>query len=449
MPPPPGDVSSVPRYPHPIRRWFRHTFRRLRGAANLQAILLWAAAFMTGIVAVFYTRLFNLFESFFRAWRDIHPWLLWGWTPLCFALAWYTVWRWAPAAGGSGIPQVLAANEADPKRHGSLIDRFLSLRVLAVKIASSLLCLAGGGAIGREGPTLQIGAIIHHTFGRWSRRYFTEVRQGVWIVAGASAGLAAAFNTPLGGIVFAIEELRLSSFHRFRTVLLSSIIVGGLVSQWLNGPYLYLGMPAIGAHGFTVLPLAILTGVVCGVAGALFGWILQVLTRRRLSGRGVKKGLSWALICGLSVALLGTLDPQANGSGTDLINRLLFHGAHADLGLAALRFSSTILTYLSGVAGGIFAPSLTIGATLGSWIGILFHGTSTNLMILLGMIAFLTGVTRTPFTAFVLVLEMTDRHSAIFPMMLAAVAADLAARFIQPRSFYENMKDYYLENPER
>ena len=105
-----------------------------------------------------------------------------------------------------------------------------------------------------------------------------------------------------------------------------------------------------------------------------------------------------------------------------------------------VRFASTVVSYLSGAAAGIFAPSLAIGATLGSIVANWVDSPHANLMVLLGMIAFLTGVTRTPFTAFVLVLEMTDRHSAIFPMMLAAMAASSSAFLIDKRSFYEIMR---------
>jgi H+/Cl- antiporter ClcA len=155
-------------------------------------------------------------------------------------------------------------------------------------------------------------------------------------------------------------------------------------------------------------------------------------------------GLTWALGCGFIVAGLAVLDSRLSGSGSQLMNDLLFRGQQSDGTVLAGRFGSMTASYLAGGGGGIFAPSLSAGACLGSWMGVLFHGVSSNLMVLLGMIAFLTGVTRTPFTSFVLVLEMTDRHSAIFPMMVAALAAEAAGRFIQRRGFYEVMKDRFL-----
>ena len=122
----------------------------------------------------------------------------------------------------------------------------------------------------------------------------------------------------------------------------------------------------------------------------------------------------------------------------------LFKHETADLALIAIRFAGTMAAYLSGCAGGIFSPSLAIGATIGSYLSTFVGSDHANLMVLLGMIGFLTGVTRTPFTSFILVLEMTDRHAAVFSMMLAALTAQSASLLIEPHSFYENMKHKYL-----
>ncbi len=418
-----------------VARYLRHSLR-------VQTVAFLVAACAASLIAVLFTQLFKAGETFFRWFQGAHPVGVWLWTPACFVASWYLVWRFAPQASGSGIPQVLAAKDEKGLRRPGLVDRLLSLKIVPVKMASAVLGVAGGGVFGREGPTLQIGASVYRVIQRWTG--CPETDKGIWITAGAATGLAAAFNTPLGGIVFAIEELRLASFHRFRTVLLSSIIVGGLVSQWLVGSYLYLGTPSVGEQGFAVFPYALLVGVVGGALGGFFGRLLGALTEMKARRGGWGWGLVWALGCGFLVAGFASLDGRLTGSGAHLMNDLLFNGEKTDGALFAGRFAALGVSYMAGGGGGIFAPSLSAGACLGSWLGVSCHGVSSNLMVLLGMIAFLTGVTRTPFTAFVLVLEMTDRHSAIFPMMVAALAAELASRLVQRRGFYEVVKERFL-----
>jgi H+/Cl- antiporter ClcA len=137
------------------------------------------------------------------------------------------------------------------------------------------------------------------------------------------------------------------------------------------------------------------------------------------------------------MAALSVFNPHTSGSGLEVINGLLFKGEISEWYLPFLRAAGSLVFYVTGAAGGIFAPALAAGACTGSVLANLFHSDSANLLILLGMVGFLTGVTRTPFTAFVLVVEMTDHHAAIFPIMLAALASDGVARLLDKESFYE------------
>jgi H+/Cl- antiporter ClcA len=313
------------------------------------------------------------------------------------------------------------------------------------------LCVIGGGAIGREGPTVQVSASIFYVLGRRIRSFSPMVTLESWMLAGSAAGMAAAFNTPLGGIVYAVEELASKHFSRVRTTVLSAVLVAGLVSQWLVGTYLYLGFPRVGRVGFAVIPAAFVVGVVGGALGAAFGdatFRLNVWLRRKLSVRHIKAGLAVAVLCGISMALLRLVDARALGPGNRLVSDILAGDTVASLELVVVRFFSTMVSYLSGCGGGIFAPSLAMGASLGSWVSSWWSGTNAVLLSLLGMIAVLTGVTRAPFTSFVLILEMTDRHSAIFPMMLTALVALGSARVFGTASFYEQSKRALLRDLE-
>jgi H+/Cl- antiporter ClcA len=421
-------------------------YKFLTDPANLQNIGLWVSALTAGFISVGYAWLFRAADGIFRQLLQSHSsaWTF-GATPVLFLLAWILVRRYAPEAAGSGIPQIMAANEMEYSGESlRRVDTLLSLRTAMIKVLSSLICVLGGGAIGREGPTLQISSSLFHFFGKKVRRFMPATNEQMWVVAGAAAGLASAFNTPLGGIVYAIEEMGIAHFHRVRTALISAVIISGLVAQWVLGSYLYLGFPQLQFIEFGFLPIALLTGLCTGLLGGLFGRILFFLIELRSGVQSDKKLAGIAIACGLFMAGLFMISPQSAGSGIEVITGFLFRGEKSGPLLIALRFFGTMITYLSGAAGGIFSPSLAIGATVGAWMTDLFNTQHPNLMVLLGMIGFLTGVTRTPFTAFILVLEMTDRHSAIFPMMMAALVAQWAAQRVDPHSFYEHVKRKWL-----
>jgi H+/Cl- antiporter ClcA len=196
--------------------------------------------------------------------------------------------------------------------------------------------------------------------------------------------------------------------------------------------------------GLNFLFYAIITGLLSGLLGAFFGLALAKAVRWKTQFRSLRAHVAIALVCGLAMSGLIWLSKDSVGSGTGVISELLFHGQVANPFLVLYRFFATGISYLSGAAGGIFSPSLAAGATVGSWLDLILTTGHTNLMILLGMIGFLTGVTRTPFTSFILVLEMTDRHSAIFPMMLCALVANGAARLVSAQGFYEIMKHRFV-----
>ncbi len=432
-----------------IIHWYDFFYQKvqstLNNPAHLQSISLWVAAISVGLCSVIYAKLFNASEHLFLKILNSSEYAAFLISPILFLLSWFVVKRFAPEAAGSGIPQIMAANETEySNKNLGYLDKLLGLKTSFIKIISSLLCVIGGGAIGREGPTLQISASIFHFFGTKTKRFLPDVDEHTWVVAGAASGLASAFNTPLGGIVYAIEELGLVHFSKIRTALISGVIVSGLMAQWLLGSYLYLGFPDIKEINYSFFPVVIFTGLFCGYLGAIFGFVLLKLLNVRLAIKSNWKLAILTILCGISMASLAYYNKNSSGTGINLTAQFLFNKNHADLEIIFIRFFGTIISYISGAAGGIFSPSLTIGATIGSYLSVLINSTNSNLMVLLGMIGFLTGVTRTPFTSFILVLEMTDRHSSVFPMMLVALSAQWAASMIDPKSFYEHVKEKFL-----
>jgi H+/Cl- antiporter ClcA len=413
----------------------------------LRAIPLWIASLVVGVVAVLYARIFAAAEHLGQRIFSHTSWMIFIITPVCFIAAWLIVRYGAPFARGSGIPQVIASLEAEGAEHQKTVTRLIGARIIFVKIVSSVIIVFGGGAVGREGPTIQISAAIYRLAGRLLPAHWPKYSERVMILTGSAAGLAAAFNTPLGGIVFAIEELSKSHFTSFRTSLLTAVIIAGLTAQMLFGPYLYLGYPQISGLIMPMVSLVFLVAVLCGVSGAFFSRIIIKVITLRKTMRTVSAEAMFTV--GLALLLASTAffwTPSIMGSGKETMIALLFHSpGENDPMLAPARFIGPILSFTSGAAAGIFAPSLSAGAAIGSFFSSLFVLTpgQTNILILAGMVGFLTAVTRSPFTSSILVLEMTDRHSLIFFLMLAGLVSYASAWLVEKQSLYERLKEGY------
>ncbi len=424
---------------------------------HFSKIIFVLVAIATGVIASLYASLFSFAEKILRNVHSSHLLLFVGSSFVLLFLSWLVVYLFAPDAKGSGIPQVLYAIKLDDgELEKGTLFKGLGIRTAIIKVLSSFLCLLGGGAIGREGPTIQIGACVFFGISRKVNQIFgfkNTINPKTWIIAGGAAGLAAAFNTPLGGLVFAMEELVTDRFSEFKNEVLIAIIVSGMASLLLTGPYLYLGVPQVSNNGLFSLVHVFIVAILCGLGGAYFGKFLGVIAMYRKRYNNIRFLAFFTFLCSF-VLLAFSLFVQSHvvGSGKEMILKVLFDENLKTNFMAVLyRFFAPIVTYGIGGAGGIFAPSLAAGASIGHFfstmVGLPF--VESNLLILVGMVSFLTAVTRTPFTSFVLVLEMTDRHSAIFFMMLAALISYLLAKMIDKKSFYQMMMEDYLYSDKR
>jgi H+/Cl- antiporter ClcA len=439
-----------------IRRRLKRIFDR---AGNdklklnfLRAVPFWVASLLTGLIAVFYSKVFLLAENATSSlFRSIH-WLLFVITPACFLTAWWLVVRFEKFAGGSGIPQVMAAIELANPRDNHKIRKLLSIRVIIVKIVSSFFMILGGGVIGREGPTIQIAGSVFRKVNQFLPEWWPKISKRNMIMTGAAAGLAAAFNTPLGGIVFAIEELTKTHISYFRTALFTAVIIAGLTAQGLFGPYLYLGYPTI--HGLSIYIFlgVILVAILAGLGGSFTGRILVIIIHWKGRLKQRRQQVIFVLFCGLVVATLGFIsNTELIGSGKTIMTEVLFTSSkYLPWYSPLIRMIGSVFSFSSGAAGGIFAPALSSGACIGSVLSGWFDLTdsNTNLLILSGMVGFLTGITRTPFTSSIIVLEMTDRHNLIFYLMLAGMVAGMVSLLIDKHSLYDHLKVRYLQNIE-
>ncbi|MGZ5193044.1 MAG: chloride channel protein, partial [Kaistella sp.] len=230
-----------------LRRSIKKSFDNLQNEKLkhnlLQAIPFWIGSLITGVLAVMYAQIFTWGEKLMNLIFDWNAWMIFIIAPLGFVLSWWLVKEFAPYAKGSGIPQVMAAVElANPKEH-TKIRHLLSLKIIVFKILSSLALVIGGGAVGREGPTIQIAGSVFRKVNEYLPDWWPKISKKNMIMTGAAAGLSAAFNTPLGGIVFAVEELSKTHINYFKTALFTAVIIAGLTAQTFAGSYLYLGYP--------------------------------------------------------------------------------------------------------------------------------------------------------------------------------------------------------------
>ncbi len=445
-------------------KYFKRIKRRIElffDAANnedlknnvLNALPFWMGAMVTGLAAVVYAKLFSLAELGTLYIFHHASWLFFILTPLCFWVAWRLVVKYAPFARGSGIPQVMASIELANPKHNHKVNHFLSIKLVIIKVVSSLIMVLGGGAIGREGPTIQISAAIFKKINDLLPEWYPKISRRNMIITGAAAGLASAFNTPLGGIVFAIEELTKTHLNFFKSALLTGVIISGLTALTLLGPYLYLGYPKLSDFPLWIVFPVLLTAGVSGYAGSWMARsILYVLARKKVIKRHSLK-VAMVVVAGLIMASLAFfVDERVLGSGKEIIVTALFsEEKHLDWHIALLRIVGPMVSFTTGASGGVFAPSLgagaSIGAVLSGWLDL--SNTETNLMVLCGMVGFLTGVTRSPFTSSILVIEMTNSHNTIFYLMLTALLANLIASLVMKHSFYEYLKEQYLDEVQK
>jgi H+/Cl- antiporter ClcA len=306
--------------------------------------------------------------------------------------------------------------------------------------------LLGGASIGREGPTVQIGAAILY-LGASFTNMSAEMSRSL-ILAGSAAGVAAAFNTPLAGIVFAIEEMARAFEHRYSGVVLTAIVLAGASSLSLLGNYSYFGY----ANGDFLLSrdwLAI--AVIGGVGGLLGGLFALLLSKGSLRISAINKKSHWlspalfAALCGIIIAILGIATHGATyGSGYEQAKVLLHNEAAGSWTYTIAKLIATVASGFTGIPGGIFSPSLSVGAGLGASMASWFSTMPVAGAVLLGMTAYFSGVTQAPMTAFIVVLEITGRQSMPVPLIAASVIAAAVSRIICPTSLYHALAKGFI-----
>jgi CIC family chloride channel protein len=401
-----------------------------------------AEACMIGIVAALSAVLLKQGSGWLGTWRVHSTQFLPAWLTLPLIgmsfgfLAGWLVQRLAPEAAGTGIPQVKASLANIPIK--------LSWRVAGIKLLSTIISLASGITLGIQGPTVQIGASLAAGMSRTFPTSPEHRRQ--MIAAGAGAGLSAAFNAPIAGVLFIIEELLQDVSGLTLGTAIIACFVGGVISRLLGGGSLQLNLQSMeyfSSFSLLEIPIFLLLGILAGLLGAIFnrGLIFSVKTYRRLHISLPLRVALTGLFCGLIVSTL----PEYYRDNTGLREYMI--ASQPNPSFAAITFIAqfilTLIAFGSGAPGGLFAPSLILGSCLGHLIGVcefqLWGLGSPTTYALAGMGGFFSAVSKVPITAIVIVFEMTTDFNLVLPLMIVSVTSYLVADQLVPGSLYDKL----------
>jgi H+/Cl- antiporter ClcA len=407
-------------------------------------LVLWLGAIIIGVVAAFFAWSGDWVEIARNHLFQQYPWLPWIVTPLGIMIAVWITRHWAPGARGSGIPQAIAALQNSDERYRL---KLLSFRIAFWKLVLTLLGLFSGASIGREGPTVHIGASVMFRLGRFARFPHHLLERGL-ILAGGAAGISAAFNTPLAGIMFAIEEMARSFEERSSGAVLTAVLLAGVIAVALLGNYTYFGNTDVSIGSAT----AWLAVPLCGIAGGLLGGLFSITLiqgSRRLVPIIKRAPMRLAFLAGLLLAAMGIWTEGASfGSGYHHAKDILTGASDSGLEFSVAKIFATWVSYFTGIPGGIFAPSLAAGAGLGSELAPLVPATPVAAMVILGMVAYFTGVVQTPITAAMIVMEMTANPSMVLPILGTAFIALGTSKLLCRNTVYWSLAEDLLEKQE-
>lgn len=400
-------------------------------------VYIFLAASLLGVIAVFLAWSCDESFQYFKIVNNKYPWLFFIITPFGLVfLRWITL-NYFKGSEGSGIPQVIAGMESSK----SCKKEALSVRAALGKLFGTNFALLIGASVGREGPTVQFGAIILRLFSKVLKAPVIYSERSL-ILAGGAAGVSAAFNTPIAGIVFAIEELGKSFYEKETSVLLMAIVVSGLAALSLSGPYFYFGTTDSQIVGFDQL-YAIPLGIIGGYLGGLFSLCLM-RGSKFVNQLSTRNSYYLVFLFGLIIVAIGYYTDGATfGTGYEEAKAFL-DGKSGDTEYPALKFITTVLTYMCGIPGGVFAPTLSIGAGIGHWFMQSIEFAGSQAFILLGMVSFFSGVIRSPITAVIIVSEMTHNHSLLLPLLLVSLISFGTSKLVSKTSLYHALAENYL-----
>ncbi|SFV76697.1 Chloride channel protein [hydrothermal vent metagenome] len=402
-------------------------------------------ASLLAVVAIdFFLYVSDYAQHIFKSLINSKPLLSFIITPIAFVLIVYIAKYYCHYIQGSGIPQLIAATDS---RNKNIREKLLSFRVAVGKIVFIFLGMLGGAPIGIEGPSIHIGGSIFYGFNR-----FIKLKRKLLIHAliaiGGSAGLIIAFNAPIAGFLFAYEEIgrKLRKQALILIAIMSGIVY--LLAIVYRGSDTYL--TDLSSHSidlvliWQLLPLAILAGVL----GGLFSKTTLYLINKLITHSKFRV-ITIAIVLGFIVAIFNYLSAgQIAGSGRDEV-LLMLESKTLGLDFVAMKYFATLTSLASTIPGGLFMPSISIGAGIGSEAASFYTQIDTQVIIIMAMIAYLSAVIRAPLTSVFVILEMTATLNLLIPGLIVAFIANFISKQIFKQPIYEALADNYLKLTEK
>lgn len=408
-------------------------------------LVFFGGAVLVGLIAAVFAKSSDIANHWFRQQAQGSEYLPFLITPLGLVVLVWLTRNVFPGSQGSGIPQSIAT--IDMSRHEDR-SKLLSIRIAIGKVLLTIGGLFCGASIGREGPTVHIGASIMYTLGNLAKFPSHFMERGL-VMAGGAAGIAAAFNTPLAGIMFAIEEMSRSFEQRTSGTLITAVVIAGITAIALQGNYTYFGSTKVEIDVISSALLAVMVcGVIGGISGAFFSFLL-VHGTRWINPFQSRWPLIVAAICGLVIAVTGLMSGGLSyGTGYEEARTLISGEGDIDHAYSFYKMLATLASYLSGIPGGIFAPSLSAGAGLGSIVAPWFSETAGTAIVILCMVGFFSAVVQTPLTAIIIVMEMTDNQTLLLPIMLTAFISYGISKIINHEAIYRELALPFIQQAE-
>lgn len=437
-------------------------FKRLKDSDKTPIKILLLAALIGAAVGLIGS-LFELGTTWISNYRvqSVSEWVTPKWlivvvmffvSALLAMLGYYLVKRFSPESGGSGIPEIEGAlQDLRPVRWW---------RVIPVKFIGGLGTLGSGMVLGREGPTVQLGANLSQMFYDLFRLKDNESRHTL-LASGAAAGLSTAFNAPLAGILFIIEEMR----PQFKYSLISikavfiGVVTSTIVYRMINGESIVLNIGQFSAAPINTLWLYLVLGMLFGVIGICFNSFLLYLQSKFLAfyQNKISRFVLMGGLIGGSCGAIGVYLPEIVGGGYSVIHQMVAGQFTITLLFVffALRFLTSTISFSSGAPGGIFSPLLALGTLFGGVFGYAALELFPNYQIevgtfaIAGMGALFAATVRAPLTGIVLVLEMTNNYQLILPMIITCIGATMLAQFLGGKPLYSVLLEKTLARSEK
>ncbi|WP_231123084.1 chloride channel protein [Nocardioides sambongensis] len=434
-----GQMSGSSRFAERWQRTLSSDVGMLLLAVGVGAVAALCAVVFRWLILTF-TRLFSGYDDYAAVageghgrWESVGPWFVVLAPVLAGLIYGPLVHRFAPEARGHGVPEVM---DAVARRGGRIAPT-----VVAVKALASALCIGGGGSVGREGPIVQIGAAAGSTLARIGRLPVARVR--LLVACGAAGGIAATFNAPLAGAFFAVELILADFVAQAFGMVVAAAVTASALGRALMGDEPFLSLPEFRVDHAAQYGLFVLLGLLAGVVGVVFAKVLYAVED---ACDALWRGPEWArpAVGGLALGLVLLLLPEMYGVGYPVLD----HAAMGDYAVGFLllllvgKMLATSLTIGIGGSGGVFAPSLFIGAMLGAAFGAVMHqlvpsvAGSVGAYALVGMGAVFAGAARAPITAVIILFELTGQYSIILPLMAAIVIATGVSHRLSGETIY-------------